>query len=102
MIVLCVSLTLYLYGCTLQQADCQKGAIFDGLTSQFISTQQTLAGLVLKATNNRKFIFFVNLSMTLEEIRQREKGIEDEKLRQESKEMIVLILSFYHKVFIYT
>lgn len=70
--------------CALQQPDCQKAAIFDGLTSQFVSTQQTLAGLVLKATNNRKYIFFVNLSMTLEEIKQRERAIEEEKLKQES------------------
>ena len=82
------------HDCALQQPDCLKAAIFDGLTSQFISTQQTLTGLVLKATNNRKYIFFVNLSMTLEEIKQRERGIEEEKLRQESKNIAHLHFPF--------
>lgn len=77
--------------CMLQQPDCQKAAIFDGLVSQFVNSQQTLAGLVLKATNNRKYIFFVNLNMTLEEIRQRERAIEEERLQQESKNRPSLI-----------
>ena len=87
-------------GYTLQQPDCQKAAIFDGLMSQFVSSQQTLAGLVLKATNNRKYIFFVNLNMTLEEIKQRERGIEEERLQQESKNYRSFFHLIYHNIFI--
>jgi len=57
--------------------------VFDGLASQFISTYQTTAALILKATNNRKYIFFVNLKMTLDDIKQREKAIEEERLNRE-------------------
>ena len=57
--------------------------MFDGLTSQFISTYQTIAALILKATNNRKYIFFVNLKMTLDEIKHRERVIEEERLNRE-------------------
>jgi len=57
--------------------------VFDGLTSQFISTYQTTAALLLKAINNRKYIFFVHLKMTLDEIKQRERAIEEERLNRE-------------------
>lgn len=67
----------------LQQSDCKRGVVVDGLVSQFAPEQAVLAKMILKAFNNRKHIFVVNIAMSVEEVQQRMEEIEQEKQRKQ-------------------
>ena len=79
----------------LQFADCLKGIIFDGIESHFTSSTSISAGLILRAFNNRKHIYFVSFDMELDDIKSRLKQIElarlqeimeEERLKREEQE----------------
>ena len=66
----------------LQNTDCRKGVVFDGLSSPFALDSLMVASLILKALNNRKHIFFVNIDMDIEAVCERIGDIEDEKKKR--------------------
>ena len=70
----------------LQQEDCCKGLIFDGIDSQFTTGHLTSAAVILRAINNRKHIYFVHLSIDLQVIKERLEEIEQTKLAQLKEE----------------
>merc|ERR1711879_132153 len=76
----------------LQLNDCHRGVVFDGLETLFSQTYFTTSNAILKAINNRRFIYFVTLKLdfnvlkeqekkALEEAEQAEKRREEEEFR---------------------
>lgn len=63
-----------------QQVDCRLGVIMDGIESCFVNSPNVTVGLILRAFNNRKHIYFVHLGMELYAIRNRMEEIEQKKL----------------------
>ena len=79
----------------LQFSDCLKGIVFDGVESHFTSSSIISTGLILRAFNNRKHLYFVNFNMELDEVKSRldqielarlHKIAEEEKIRKEEQE----------------
>ncbi len=79
----------------LQFADCLKGIIFDGIESNFTSSNLISAALILRAFCNRKHIYFINFNMQLDDIKSRleqiefariQKIAEEERLKREEQE----------------
>ena len=70
----------------MQQADCSRGVIIDGLESQFTSGLVSTASIVLRAFENRKWIFFVQLNVSLnrtlerQEAKQKAEGSEKDEI----------------------
>ena len=56
----------------LQQSDCFYGVVFDGLDSKYTSSPVATASTILRAFNNRKWIFFVNVGLERMQIMERE------------------------------
>lgn len=72
----------------LQQEDCRRGVVMDGVESEFSANPVISTAVILRAFNNRKHIYFVNLSLNLQIIKNRLNEIEQErllKIREESK-----------------
>ena len=65
----------------LQNTDCRRGVVFDGIESQFTSTPLVCAALILRALHNRKHIYFVQIDMELQAIKDRLDELESEKER---------------------
>lgn len=59
--------------------DCHRGVIFDGLESLFTQNVHNSAQCILKAINNRKYIFGVGLKLDYAIIKEKEKEMEAEK-----------------------
>ena len=57
------------------------GVVFDGLDSIFAANMTSCANALLRAINNRKYIFAVTLNLT----RERLKSIEEKKKEKASK-----------------
>lgn len=75
--------------------DCRRGVVFDGLQSIFTADQLLSTALILKAFQNRKHIFFVNLDLDLEGVKVRIEEMEKERQRLIG-ENETLYLFFYH------
>ncbi|XP_035679087.1 LOW QUALITY PROTEIN: hydrocephalus-inducing protein homolog [Branchiostoma floridae] len=64
-----------------QLNDCHQGVVMDGLETLF-SPSQTAAGLaVLKAFNNRKYMYFITLGLEMAVLKARKQKEEEEKER---------------------
>ncbi|XP_078688637.1 hydrocephalus-inducing protein-like [Branchiostoma floridae x Branchiostoma belcheri] len=64
-----------------QLNDCHQGVVIDGLETLF-SPSQTAAGLaVLKAFNNRKYMYFITLGLEMAVLKARKQKEEEEKER---------------------
>ncbi|XP_055892829.1 hydrocephalus-inducing protein homolog isoform X5 [Biomphalaria glabrata] len=78
----------------LQLNDCHRGVVFDGLETLFSQNYFTATNAILKALNNRRFIYFVTLKMDYNVLKEQEKKIQEEKAleerRREEKELIWL------------
>jgi len=57
----------------LQLNDCHSGVVFDGLESLFCQNMVSAANCVLKAFNNRKYLFFVTLKYDYATMKELEK-----------------------------
>uniref|UniRef100_A0A2C9K9X8 HYDIN/VesB/CFA65-like Ig-like domain-containing protein n=1 Tax=Biomphalaria glabrata TaxID=6526 RepID=A0A2C9K9X8_BIOGL len=83
-----------LFICLLQLNDCHRGVVFDGLETLFSQNYFTATNAILKALNNRRFIYFVTLKMDYNVLKEQEKKIQEEKAleerRREEKELIWL------------
>ncbi|XP_059569698.1 hydrocephalus-inducing protein homolog [Alligator mississippiensis] len=66
----------------MQLSDCYQGVVFDGLETLFTRSMSSALLCLLKAINNRRYIFFVNLFQDYVAMKAREKA----KLEQEEWE----------------
>ena len=62
-----------------QRDDVYRGVVFDGLDSVFASSCVHTLHSVLKALNNRKYIFAVTLKNDFNTIKQQQKRVQAEK-----------------------
>ena len=60
-------------------ADCYCNVVFDGLESVFTPNLTCSASVVLKAFNNRKYIFLVTLRASLSDLKDRENAAQKQK-----------------------
>ncbi|XP_051884712.1 hydrocephalus-inducing protein homolog [Pristis pectinata] len=72
----------------LQLNDCCQGVVFDGLENQHSNNETSTLLAVLKAINNRRHIYFINLSQEYAVMKAREKAKlqEEEQLAKEEAE----------------
>jgi len=59
--------------------DCHRGVVFDGLESLFTQNIHCSLQFILKAVNNRKYIYAVGLKLDYNIIKEKEKEMEAEK-----------------------
>ena len=71
----------------MQQKDCSRGVIVDGIESRFTTGPLMTSALVLKAFNNRKHIYVVELAMELPALVARQIELEVERERKAKAEM---------------
>ena len=66
----------------LQETDCRHGIVFDGIDTPFITDPSTAMELILKAINNRKHIYVIQIKMELTAIKDRICRLEEEAERK--------------------
>eukprot|EP00062_Callorhinchus_milii_P026942 gi/632989652/ref/XP_007883764.1/ PREDICTED: hydrocephalus-inducing protein-like [Callorhinchus milii] len=66
----------------LQQSDCFQGFVFDGLHTLYSLSEGNALVALLKAFNNRRHIYFINLSQEFSILQ------EEEKVRKEEEGML--------------
>ncbi|XP_074864560.1 hydrocephalus-inducing protein homolog isoform X2 [Carettochelys insculpta] len=71
----------------MQLSDCYRGAVFDGLETLFARSMPSALLCLLKAINNRRYIYVVNLSQDYVAMKAREKAKKEQE-EQEKKEAI--------------
>ena len=71
----------------MQQKDCSRGVVVDGIESRFTTGALMTSALVLRAFNNRKHIYFVELVMELPALEARQIELEIERERKAKAEM---------------
>ncbi|KAL5021172.1 hypothetical protein ScPMuIL_000327 [Solemya velum] len=59
--------------------DCHRGVVFDGLETLFSQNLYSTANSILKALNNRRFIYFVTLKLDFAVLKEKEKKSQEEK-----------------------
>lgn len=64
----------------LQQDDCRRGVVVDGIESQFSSNPVISTAVILRAFSNRKHIYFVSLNLEFQVIKNRLDDIEQQRL----------------------
>ena len=69
----------------LKLSDCQRGVVFDGIETSFLTSIPVALQTVLKALNNRKYIYVLNTKFTHEQYEIRLQRQELEKVQQEEK-----------------
>ncbi|XP_035827636.1 hydrocephalus-inducing protein [Aplysia californica] len=69
----------------LQLNDCHRGVVFDGLETLFSQTLFTTANAILKALNNRRFIYFCTLKLDFNILKEQEKKAQEERELDEKK-----------------
>ncbi|XP_064641495.1 hydrocephalus-inducing protein-like isoform X2 [Lineus longissimus] len=78
----------------LQLNDCHRGVVFDSLETLFSPNMVATAAAILKALNNRKYLFFISLKLDYNVLKEREKKQQEEEERlekeQEEKERLRL------------
>lgn len=77
----------------IQQTDCRKGIIFDGLKCSFTGDQLMTTALILRALGDRKHIFFANLELDSEGIKERIAAIEVEKQKKQGTVHVQIYIS---------
>ncbi|XP_046359897.2 hydrocephalus-inducing protein homolog isoform X3 [Haliotis rufescens] len=66
----------------MQLDDCHRGVVFDGLETLFSQNYLTTTNAILKALNNRRFIFFVTLKLDYNILKEQEKKDMEERENQ--------------------
>ncbi|CAH1779299.1 unnamed protein product [Owenia fusiformis] len=62
--------------------DCHKGVVFDGLDTLFSQNMPSTLNAILRALNNRKYIYMLSLKLDYNTLKEKEKKDEEEKERQ--------------------
>lgn len=63
----------------LQLNDCHRGVVFDGLENLFAQNLYITAHAILRALNNRRFIYFVTMKLDYNVLKEQEKKAEEER-----------------------
>ncbi|XP_038663072.1 hydrocephalus-inducing protein homolog [Scyliorhinus canicula] len=66
----------------LQLNDCCRGIVFDGLESTYSPNEAFTLTTILKAINNRRHIYFINLCQEYTALKAKEKAKQDEEEKQ--------------------
>lgn len=75
----------------LQVSDCHHGLVFDGLETMFTTSLPTALTILLRAINNRKYIYAITLKFGYETLKEHNAA----KCREEGIHFIfILCLSF--------
>lgn len=82
----------------LLQTDCRKGIVFDGLQSMFTPDQALTAVLILKALQNRKHIYFIDLELNIEGVKKRVEDMEREKQKLLGKTQSMICVHVYNGI----
>ncbi|XP_033625714.1 hydrocephalus-inducing protein homolog [Asterias rubens] len=69
----------------LQLNDCHRGVVFDSLETIFSPNHTATANALLKAFNNRKYIYFVTMKLEQSVFQAREKRLLEEKEREDKE-----------------
>lgn len=64
----------------LKHEDCRRGIVVDGIESQFSSNPVVSTAVILRAFSNRKHIYFVNLNLEFQVMKNRLDEIEQQRL----------------------
>lgn len=62
-----------------QLNDCHRGVVFDGLENLFAQNLYITAHAILRALNNRRFIYFVTMKLDYNVLKEQEKKAEEER-----------------------
>ena len=65
--------------CSHQLNDCHRGVVIDGLDSLFSPAHGVAALALLRAFNNRKYIFFMSLKLDYASMKESQRLVEQEK-----------------------
>ena len=81
-----------------QVSDCHRGVVIDGLDTMFTSSMTTAANIVLRAINNRKYIYAVTLKFDYESLKEKNaiKAVEEGLC---STMFIIFISRVYRNIF---
>lgn len=63
----------------MQLNDCHSGIVFDGLESLFCQSMISAANCILKAFNNRKYLYFVTLKLDYQTMKEQQRKEQEEK-----------------------
>ncbi|KAH0619415.1 hypothetical protein JD844_000028 [Phrynosoma platyrhinos] len=69
----------------MQLSDCYRGMVFDGLETMFARSLTSALLCLLKAINNRRYIYFVNLSQDFAAMKAREKSKQEQEEREQQE-----------------
>ncbi|XP_073461747.1 hydrocephalus-inducing protein homolog [Aquarana catesbeiana] len=67
----------------LQLNDCSRGVVFDGLDTLYARNTPTVLHIILKALNNRKHIYLINLKQEYSSMKARERAQREEEEQEE-------------------
>lgn len=62
-----------------QLSDCNRGVVIDGLDTLFAQNYLLAATVVLKAFNNRRYIYFVTMKSDFQKYKEQLANIQEEK-----------------------
>ncbi|XP_062997557.1 hydrocephalus-inducing protein homolog [Elgaria multicarinata webbii] len=69
----------------MQLSDCYRGMVFDGLETMFARSPVSALLCLLKAINNRRYIYFVNLFQDFVAMKAREKSKQEQEEREQQE-----------------
>uniref|UniRef100_A0A670KA82 HYDIN axonemal central pair apparatus protein n=1 Tax=Podarcis muralis TaxID=64176 RepID=A0A670KA82_PODMU len=69
----------------MQLSDCYRGMVFDGLDTLFARSMASALTCLLKAINNRRHIYFVNLFQDFVAMKAREKAKQEQEEREQQE-----------------
>ena len=81
--VCCERVLTLVSGSLLQLNDCHRGVVFDGLETLFAQNQYLACKCILKALNNRKYLYMVTLKHDFYLLKERERQAEEAKGERE-------------------
>ena len=68
------------YCCVFTQLnDCHRGVVFDSLDTLFSQNYYTTANCILKALNNRKYLYFITLKLDYNMMKEQERKRQQEQ-----------------------
>uniref|UniRef100_A0A803TF57 HYDIN axonemal central pair apparatus protein n=1 Tax=Anolis carolinensis TaxID=28377 RepID=A0A803TF57_ANOCA len=68
----------------MQLSDCYRGIVIDGLETIFARSMTSVLLCLLKAINNRRYIYFVNLAQDFAAMKAKEKSKQEQEEQQEA------------------
>jgi hydrocephalus-inducing protein len=83
-----------------QLSDCNRGIVIDGLDTLFCQNYLLAATAVLKAFNNRRYIYFVTMKSDFQKYKEQLNKIQEEKCTNKFLRREILIPPHIFRIFI--